>query len=66
MEKPEQEEPSCIVQVALDEPTIDLLDRLARQTSLPWDALIPLALSMLEREGVDRLLQEHMPDHLLP
>lgn len=63
MEKPEQKEPSCIVQVALDEATVDMLGRLARQTSLPWEALIPMALSMLEREGVDRLLQERMPDH---
>lgn len=66
MEKPEQEEASCIVQVALDEPTIALLDRLVRQTSLPRETLIPMALGMLEREGVARLLREHMPDHPLP
>ncbi len=67
MVKPEQEEPSCsIVQVALDEPTVALLNRLARQTSLPWESLIPIALAILEREGVERFLQERMPDHPLP
>lgn len=66
MDKSEQEEASCVVQVVLDKTTIDMLDRLARQTSLPREALIPMALSMLEREGAEGLLQKSMPDHPLP
>lgn len=66
MLKPDNEEKSCIVQVALDEQTIGLLNRLSEQTSLPWEALIPIALAILEKEGVERFLREHMPDHLQP
>lgn len=66
MVKPEDDEKSCIVQVALDEQTIGLLNRLSEKTSLPWEVLIPVALTILEREGLEHFLQKHMPDHLQP
>lgn len=65
MLKPDDDK-SCIVQVALDEQTIGLLNRLSEKTSLPWEALIPIALAILEREGLERFLQERMPDNLQP